>query len=227
MYLVKTVVQSYKPEPRLIDLMESFRQTVNHSMAIGLETKRTSMKSLSTVSYHRLKEFKADSRYRLCAISRAASILRNYSNLSKRHRVSTPYCRRAGLTICYGIRVNQMGELSLPGGFNIPLNKHVLRTLSEPGLRLRSATLTESTVNIAYSKERPIVEGRGLIGVDKNLYNITAADSLHNVLLYDTARLVAVKTAAKQTVARFKRDDSRIRRRIAGKYGLSHPEAQQ
>jgi hypothetical protein len=64
-----------------------------------------------------------------------------------------------------------------------------------------------------------------LIGVDKNLYNITAADSLHNVLLYDTARLVAVKTAAKQTVARFKRDDSRIRRRISSKI-WSSPETQ-
>ena len=31
--------------------------------------------------------------------------------------------------------------------------------------------------------------------------------------------MVAVKTAAKQAVARFKRDDSRIRRRIASKYG--------
>src|SRR5919108_2545833 len=31
MYLVKTAVQSYKPEPRLIDLMESFRQMVNPS----------------------------------------------------------------------------------------------------------------------------------------------------------------------------------------------------
>jgi putative transposase len=192
---------------------------VNHSISIGLEAKRTSLKSLSTVSYHRLKEFKTDSRYRLCAISRAAGILRNYNNLSKKHKVRTPYCRRAGLTICYGIRVNQMGELSLPGGFNIPLNKHVLRTLSEPGLRLRSATLTESTLNIAYSKEIPTVECRGLIGVDKNLYNITAADSLHNVLVYNTARVVAVKTAAKHTAARFKRDDNRIRRRISSKYG--------
>ena len=202
-----------------MDLMESFRQMVNHSIAIGLETKRTSMKSLSIVSYHRLEEFKTDSRYRLCAISRAAGILRNYSNLSKKHRVSTPYCRRAGLTVCYGVRVNRVGELSLPGGFNIPLNKYVLQALSGPGLKLRSATLTESTVNIAYSKERPRVECRGLIGVDKNLYNVTAADSLGNVLVYNTARVVAVKTAAKQTVARFKRDDSRIRRRIASKYG--------
>jgi putative transposase len=192
---------------------------VNHSIAIGLETKRTSLKSLSIVSYDRLKEFKTDSRYRLCAISRAAGILRNYNNLSKKHRVSTPYCRRTGLTICYRVKLNNVGELSLPGGFNIPLNKHVLQALSEPGLKLRSATLTESTLNIAYSKERPTVECRGLIGVDKNLYNVTAADSLGNILVYDTARVVAVKTAAKQTVARFKRDDSRIRRRIASKYG--------
>jgi putative transposase len=101
----------------------------------------------------------------------------------------------------------------------IPLNRYVLQVLSEPGLKLRSATLTESTLNIAYSKERPRVECRGLIGVDKNLYNITAADSLGNILIYNTARVVAVKTAAKQTVARFRRDDSRIRCGIAGKYG--------
>jgi putative transposase len=58
-----------------------------------------------------------------------------------------------------------------------------------------------------------------VIGVDRNLYNITAADSLGNILYYNTARVVAVKTAVKQTVARFKRDDSRIRRRISSKYG--------
>ena len=122
---VKTVVQPYKPEPRLLELTELFRQMVNTSIAVGLETGRTSLKSLSLVSYSHLKIFRTDSRYRLCAISRAASILKNYRNLSNKHRVRTPYCRRAGLTICYGVKVNDDGILCLPGGFGIPLNRYV------------------------------------------------------------------------------------------------------
>ncbi|HVH16141.1 MAG TPA: transposase [Candidatus Angelobacter sp.] len=220
METVKTLVQRYRPEPKLLSLMELFRRMVNRSIAIGLETGRTSLKSLSMVSYSDLGEFKTDSRYRLCAISRAAGILKNYRRLSKRHRVRTPYCRRAGLTICYGLKVNEDdGMLCLPGGFHIPLNKYLLRVLSEPGLRLRSATITESTINIAYTKETPIMECKGLIGVDRNLYNVTAVDNLGNTLVYNTARLVAVNMATRQTVARFKRDDNRIKRRIAGKYG--------
>ena len=216
---VKTVVQDYQPEPRILELTELFRRMVNHSIAVGLENGVTSMKMLSLASYHGLKTFKTNSRYRLCAISRAAGILKNYRNLSKRHRVRTPYCRRAGLMICYGLKVNDDGILCLPGGFHISLNKYVSRVLSQPGLRLHSATLTDSTLSITFSKETPIVECKGMIGVDKNLYNITGVDSLGNTLVYNTARLVAVNTAARQTVARFKRDDKRIRRRIATKYG--------
>src|ERR1700746_688066 len=102
---IKTVVQNYTPEPRLVQVIEKFRHMVNLSIAIGLETRRNSLKSLSLVTYHRLKTYSAPSRYRLCAISRAASILKNYRNLSKRHRVNTPHCRKPGLTICYGVDI--------------------------------------------------------------------------------------------------------------------------
>src|SRR2546427_12602443 len=80
---IKTVVQNHRPEPKLLDLSERFRQMVNLSIAIGLERGRTSLRSLCLVSYHRLKVFETPSKYRLCAISRAAGILKNYRNLSK------------------------------------------------------------------------------------------------------------------------------------------------
>ncbi len=77
METIKTVVQNHRAEPRLLDLAERFRQMVNLSIAIGLERGRTSLNSLCEVSYHRLKIFETPSKYRLCAISRAAGILKN------------------------------------------------------------------------------------------------------------------------------------------------------
>ncbi|HVH16340.1 MAG TPA: hypothetical protein VNA15_11575 [Candidatus Angelobacter sp.] len=54
---IKTVVQAYMPEPRLLDLMEQFRRMVNLSISVGLETGRTSLKMLSLASYHRLRDY--------------------------------------------------------------------------------------------------------------------------------------------------------------------------
>ena len=120
---VKTLVQRCRSEPRLLNLMSLFRQMVNLAIAIGLDKGGTSLKSLSLQSYSQLKDFHTPSSYRLCAISRAAGILKNYRNLSRKHKVRTPYCRRPGLTICYGLKIRNR-LLCLPGGFTIPLNHH-------------------------------------------------------------------------------------------------------
>ena len=72
--------------------MELFRRMVNQSIAIGLETGKTSLKMLSLASYHQLKAYETRSEYRLCAISRASGILKNYRNLSSKHSVRIPYC---------------------------------------------------------------------------------------------------------------------------------------
>ena len=198
--------------------MQQFRQMVNLSICIGLETGKTSLKSLSLVSYHRLKVFGTRSEYRLCAISRAAGILKNYRNLSKKHRVRVPYCHRAGLTICYGVKVKD-DDLILPGGFHIILNNYVLGVLRQADIRIRSATLTPSRIGISFSKATPLIQPKGMIGIDRNLNNVTAVDSLGNTLVHDLSKVTMIKSSSRQTIARFKRDDSRIRRRIAGKYG--------
>jgi len=198
--------------------MEQFRQMVNLCIIIGLETNRTSLKSLSNASYHRLKVFDIRSKYRLCAISRAAGILKNYRNLSKKHRVRVPYCHQAGLTICYDLRIRN-NELRLPGSCHIPLNRYVLNVLSEPGLRLRSTILTDRRIGISYSKETRLIVPMGMLGIDMNLNNTTAVDSLGNILVHDLSKVTMIKSSSRKTIARFKRDDSRIRRRIAGKYG--------
>ncbi len=198
--------------------MDMFRQMVNLAIAIGLETRRTSLKSLSLASYHQLKIFNIPSRYRLCAISRATGILKNYRSLSKKHSARIPYCRRPGLNMCYGLKIRNR-ELSLTGGLSIPLNDHTLRVLSEPGLKLRSITLTAYTMGISYSKKTKAVECQGMMGIDRNLNNVTAADSVGNIIIHDLSRITKTKLASRQTIARFKRSDDRIRQRIASKYG--------
>ncbi len=218
METIKTVVQNHRAEPRLLDLAERFRQMVNLSIAIGLERGRTSLNSLCEVSYHRLKIFETPSKYRLCAISRAVGILKNYRKLSRKHHIRTPYCLRQGLTICYSLKIRN-NELFMPGGFRIPLNNYVLDVLRQPNIKLRSATLTASKVCISFSKETSTIKCKGMLGIDRNLNNVTAVDSFGNIIIDDLSKVTLIKAASRRTISRFKRNDSRIRRQIASKYG--------
>jgi putative transposase len=99
------------------------------------------------------------------------------------------------------------------------LNNYVLSVLRQPDITVRSATLTRSKVCVSFSKETPLIQPKGLIGIDRNLNNMTAVDSLDNILIHDLSKVTRIKSSSRRTVAKFKRDDSRIRRRIAGKYG--------
>ena len=58
-----------------------------------------------------------------------------------------------------------------------------------------------------------------MLGIDRNLNNITAADSFGNIIVNDLSKVTVIKSASRRTIARFKRNDSRIRRQIASKYG--------
>jgi len=195
--LFKTIDRSLS---YLIYRNDSDRWSIYLSIAIGLERGRTSPRSLCLVSYHRLKVFETPSKYRLCAISRAAGILKNYRNLSKKHSVSTPYCRRPSLTICYNLKIRN-NELHLPGGVHIPLNNYTLNVLRQPGIRLRSATLTVSRVCISFSKETSKVNCEGVLGIDRNLNNITAADSFGNIIVNDLSKVTVIKSASRRAIA--------------------------
>jgi putative transposase len=198
--------------------METFRRMVNECIRIGLDCNKTSMKALCKLCYPRLKGFAVDSRYRLCAISRAAGILKNYRKLLKRHHVEIPYCTRPMLTTCYGIRVDD-GLLSLPSKVKIPLNSHTINVISESWLELRSVTLTATSLSIAYTKLIKPMQSTGMIGLDSNLDNITLADTKGDSIRYDLSKVTHIKAMARQTKRKFRRNDRRIRRSIYLKYG--------
>jgi len=194
---------------------------VNDCVRIGLKENLTSMKSLSLKAYHQLSAYDIPTCYRLTAISRAAGILRNYRRELERNRSArVPYVTRPSLTDCYGFRViHRLVRLPVRKGeyFFIVLNDHTLRTIS--GRTPRSLTLTANGLSICLSKEDAEIEPVGAIGVDRNLDNVTTADSDGTVLRHDLGRATEVKARCWETKRHFRRDDVRIRRFIYGKYG--------
>jgi len=218
---VKAVRQNYRPTDELLSLLEDFRCMVNDCVRIGLRENVTSMKSLSTKAYHQLSVYDVPTRYRLTAISRAAGILRNYRKELKRNRTArVPCVTKLSLTDCYGFRlIHRLVRLPVRKGeyVFIVLNDHTLRSIS--GHTPRSLTLTTHSLSICLSKEIAEIEPVGAIGTDRNLDNVTLADSDGGILRHDLSRATEVKARCRETKSHFKRNDVRIRRRVYGKYG--------
>ena len=223
MQAVKAVRQNYHPTEEVLSLLEDFRCMVNDCVRIGLRENLTSMKSLSMKAYHQLSAYDVPTCYRLTAISRAAGILRNYRReLKKKRRLSArvPYVTRLSLTDCYGFRViHRLVRLPIRKGEYtfIVLNDHTLRTVGghTPG----SLTLTANSLSISLSKEIAEIQPVGAIGIDRNLDNVTLADSDGRILRHDLSRATEIKARCRETKSHFKRNDVRIRRHVYGKYG--------
>jgi putative transposase len=103
---IKSVKQCFAPTQQVVELMEIFRQMVNHCIRIGLENEASTLKRLSSLSYSQLAEYEVISYYKLHAISKAAGILANRKQSIKRGRkTKTPYLRKGILVSCYGFKI--------------------------------------------------------------------------------------------------------------------------
>src|SRR5712691_8333981 len=219
---VKALKQNYQPTEEILSLLQDFRCMVNDCVRIGLRENLTSMKSLSMKAYHQLSAYDVPTCYRLTAISRAAGMLRNHRReLKKRNRSArVPYVTRPSLTDCYGFRViHRLVRVPVKKGeyVFIVLNDRTLRTIS--GRTPRSLTLTANSLSICLSKEVAEIEPVGAIGIDRNLDNVTTADSDGIILRHDLGRATEIKARCRDTKSHFKRNDVRIRRVVYSKYG--------
>ena len=231
MRAVKAVQQHYTPGPEILQMLEQFRQMMNDCVRIGLAENVTSLKSLSTKAYNQLATYDFMSYYKLCAISKATGILRNYRKARRKNpETKEPYARQLQLTTCYGFKIKTIEKaLLLPfkhkQPLSIPLNAHVLRILSEPNIQIRSVTLTEEQLSISYAKEVQPIQPRGLIAIDRNLDNLTAADSDGQITRNDDlAKATEVKEMYCEIRSHMRRNDLRIRQRVTGKYGRKQRE---
>jgi putative transposase len=65
-------------------MMEAFKDMVNHCIRVGLENNCSTMKKLSLVSYHALKDYQIQSKYKFTAIAQAAGRLAQRKKTSKK-----------------------------------------------------------------------------------------------------------------------------------------------
>src|SRR5208337_2524567 len=114
MRAVKAVQQHYRSSPEILRMLDGFRLMLNACIQVGLVEHVTSLKALSLKAYKQLATYDAMSYYKLCAISGATGILRNYRRTARNGGNPTaPHVRRLRLTTCYGLRIEN-GYLLLP-----------------------------------------------------------------------------------------------------------------
>ena len=195
---------------------------VNESIRIGLANNLSSLRRLSLLSYNELAQYDSPSCYKLCAISRAAGILAARKKSLRRGFPSrTPYAVRQQLVSCYGFKTKN-GRLEIPIArgkrLSIPLTKHTLDTISQPGVEVRSFTLTRNRLSLCIARDVVPVECTSTVGVDRNLRNLTVGND-QETRHYDLSKTVRIASTTMRIVASFRRDDARIRGAIASKYG--------
>ena len=222
MFAVKSVWQYYVPVAGVLRLLDLFRRMVNDSLRIGLLYDALSLRKLSLLSYNQLAKYDSPSYYKLCAISRAAGILAARKKSVRRGYVTrTPYAVRPQLVSCYGFKIEN-GGLRIPVSrgkrFSIPLTNHTLQIISQSGVKVRSFTLTRNRLSLCIARDAPTVNCASTVGVDRDLRNLTFGND-QETSHYDLSKCVGIAKTSVRIVASFRRNDARIRTRIASKYG--------
>ena len=222
MQVLKAVTQQYNPSPEVLRLLEEFRKMLNDCIRIGLAENVTSKQSLAKKAYSQLSRYNVPTYYRLTAISKAAGIISNYRKTLKEHPdAKQPFASKKTLTDCYGFRIitnNVRLPISKTKGFYIKLNKHTLAVIS--GYTVKSITLTTYTIAITFSKETTeATDMTGLIGVDRNLDNVTTATLDGETVVYDLSGASKAKALYREVKRHFKRNDVRVAKKIQQKYG--------
>ena len=219
---VRSVWQHYAPTREVLGLLVVFRRMVNESIRIGIANDASSLRKLSLLSYNQLAQYDSPCCCKLCAISRAAGILASRKKSRRRGLPSrTPYAVRQQLVSCYVFKTKNGGlEIPIARGkrLSIPLTKHTLDVISQPGVTVRSFTLTLNRLSLCIALDVAKLECTSTVGVDRNLRNLTVGNE-EETSHYDLSETVRVASTTVRIVASFKRDDARIRTVIASKHG--------
>ncbi len=218
----KSIRQQFAPPQELLSMMETFRQMVNDSIRIGLENDVSTMKKLCTLSYYKLSTYEIQTKYRLTAISQAAGRLSQMKrDIKKGKKPKSPYIKKPYLISCYGFKVNGI-LLTFPirnrEFTNVILNDHVANIVSDKSIKVRSFTLTPISLSLSIAKEIEFIKPTRIIGIDRNLRNVTLGNS-EKIVQINTAELLKIKENTTHVKSTFKRNDKRIMQKIYSKLG--------
>jgi putative transposase len=222
MQAIKTVKQNYVPTPKILRLLAGYRKMVNEVIRIALTENISAKFTLMKKCYHSLSAFKYQSDYKLVAVNIGLGLVHNYrKSLRKNKDTKKPYITQPFSKTLFRDMKIEDGKLRIaifPWIYTyIPLSKHTLQSIS--GYSVRSVTLTASTISLAFSKETIITEPTGLIGLDRNLDNVTTANLQGKTTVYDLSKATEIKHHYREVKRHFRRNDARIKKQIFGKYG--------
>lgn len=201
----------------------------NDAIRIGLAADASSLKRLSKLTYGELNPYEGVlSYYKLCAISKAAEILASRKKSIRRgFPTKNPHLLKPLLVSCYGFKIEN-GSLLVPLGDHkfesIPLNAHTLAVVSQTWVKVRSFTLTERSLSLCIAREvEEKQQVEGVVGIDRNLRNVTVGNA-EQVTYYDVSKTVEIAETTRSVVRSFRRNDVRIRKKLAAKYGRRRQE---
>ncbi|HEY4680396.1 MAG TPA: transposase [Nitrosarchaeum sp.] len=215
MRAIKSIKQSIPENHDLTDMMDIFKDMMNHCIRIGLKHNCSTLKKLSLLSYHELRDYQIMSSYKICAISQACGRLsQRKRDIKKGKNVKPPFISKPFVTNCYSIKHNG-SLLTIPFRYhnpiNIILNNYAQKILSDKSLKIRSFTMTDDSISIAVSKEVDDIKCTNMLGIDRNLRNVTVGNN-EMVTFYKTNKLLSIKQNTIYARAGFKRNDIRKKR---------------
>lgn len=217
--VVKSIKQSIPQNNDLDRTMEIFKDMVNHSIKIGLKNNCCcTLKRLSMLAYHDLDSKGLVTSYKLNAMSQACGILSKYKKLLKKGKknLKIPHVTKPFLVNCYGFKING-SLLSIPfkprQSINIILNNHTIQILSDKTLSVRSFSLTAFNINLCISKEIDEIQCTKIIGIDRNLRNVTVGNN-EKVTFYKTNKLLSIKENTIHARSGFHRNDHRVKKQF-------------
>jgi putative transposase len=224
----KIVSQKYTPTTEILQLLEDFRKMTNEVIRIAVNENLTSRFQINRRCYKEFECYPYHTNFRLNAVNIATGLLHNFKkSLRKQPNTKKPYLTKRFARI-FGSEVVRVEKEHLwfmlrpnkkltPLAVAIPLHEHTIASLS--GHTLRSVTLTACTLSIAFSKDMIVTKPKGLIGLDRNLDNVTSANLEGKTTVYDLSEATKIKLRYREIKSHFRRNDARIRKKIYCKYG--------
>ena len=223
MKVTRCVWQYHDKKEEFEPVFDYFRYCANEGIRIGIEKNLTSQYSLHYQLYHKLRlNTRFHSRYVYGSLECAASKLKLYKKtLKKKPHAKKPYVSRNHLIISNMSYKIEQDTIRVPTEsakyIFIKLTKYVCEKIK--GTKLGNVTITNDRIIISYSKEILEQKSVNFIGIDRNLNNITTCDSKRNYIVHDLSKANQIVTQYGIVKSRFRRNDSRIQKKIFQKYG--------
>ena len=201
--------------------MKTFTDMVNDCIKTGLDNNCSTMKKLSLLSYGKLAKYDIMSYYKINAISQAAGRLQQRKQSLKRGiTTKSPFVRKPYLVNCYGFKINGY-LLTIPykprQPVHILLNEYTQKTLSDPALKVNSFSMSQNSLCLCISKQVEPIRPENVIGIDRNLRNITVGNN-DKVVFFKTNKLLSIKENTIHARVGFKRNDQKMKRSFFQKF---------